>query len=86
MVSTIPSAVNGFTNHDALTELRGAQLRVHGAADHPDRPAEQRLRGGRFARGDHDARTFVADRQRLVDTRRDAAHLVRGNVGRHQRV
>ena len=59
IVSTMPSAVSGLTKHDApsagvvpggstrhCSALTRSVLRVHGAAEHGHRLAEQRLRGG----------------------------------------
>ena len=90
IVSTMPSAVSGLTKHDAPSAavvpvaqqqdvggLDRAILRVHRAADHRDRLAQQSLRLRRRPRLHDNAGAFIADRHRLIHPRRHHAHELR---------
>ena len=94
MVSIMPSAVSGLTNHEApsaarragrqrlaVGRLQQAILRIHRAAHHRHRLAQQRLRRLGRARLDHRARALVADRHGLVEPGRQAGQ----RCGRHLR-
>ena len=93
IVSTMPSAVSGLTKQrrprpvscpaaapGIATALMHAVLRVHRAAEDRDGLAEQRLRGRRRARLDDHAGAFVADGQRLLETRRPSHFMTAGVI------
>ena len=66
----------------AVGRLQEPVLRVHRAADHRHRLAQQRLRRLRRARLDHRARALVADRHRLVEARGDEGQRLLRHLGR----
>ena len=74
-----------FGQHLAVGGPQAAILRIHGAADHRHGLAQQRL--CRCARLDDDARAFVADRHRLIETRgKPLQRLLRHRCGDHRAV